>query len=101
MQTTKQTLLRANLHSRNLIIILFRIRVRRSVVPFSPFQRLEMLVGERRVEFEAGDFRLFILRRGPWPFLFLLVLWQRRVVPVGAHATLKHASGLADFSLLL
>ena len=56
-----------------------------------------MLVRARCVKFESSDFRLFVLP----PWFVLLVLWERRIIPVGAHATLQHAPRLADLGLLL
>lgn len=57
-----------------------------------------MLVRTRSVKFKSSDFRLFVLP--PW-WSIVLVLWQRRIMPIGAHATLQHAPRLADLGLLL
>jgi len=56
-----------------------------------------MLVRTRCVEFESSNFRLFALLL--W-FAFLL-LWERRIIPIGAHAALQHTPRLANLGLLL
>lgn len=79
--------------------------------PLSPFHGIKVQTGSIRVfepvmmirglEFESGDSLVTVRVRFGCAFERVLVLGQRRVVPVVAHAFLEHAPGLSDFVLLL